>query len=274
VEPSGAFRAGSGEPMVLVHGFSGVASLWRPIVAPLQDSFDMLGVALAGHWGGQPLPAGTPVSVNALVDAVERDMDGAGFETAHIVGNSLGGWISLELARRGRARSVVALAPAGGWERSSAEERRLERLFTRSHRMTGLALPYAPRLVTRPRMRRLILGQAMARGERLSPAAALETIRGSYECPIYFELKEAVERDGPPDTFEGISCPVLVAWGTKDRILPMDRYSGRIRRMVPAARWLEFPGLGHVPMVDDPALIATTIADFVAQAQATQTIPA
>jgi pimeloyl-ACP methyl ester carboxylesterase len=274
MEPSGAFRVGSGEPMVLVHGFSGVTGLWRPIVPLLQGSFDMLGVALAGHWGGEPLPAGTPASVNALVDAVERDMDAAGFATAHVVGNSLGGWISLELARRGRARSVVALAPAGGWERYSAEERRLARLFTRSHRMTGLALPYASRLVTRPRLRRLILGQAMTRGDLLSPSAATETIRGSYECPIYFELKEAVERDGPPASFDEISCPVLVAWGSKDRILPMSRYSGRIREMVPAAGWLELPGLGHVPMVDDPALIAATIADFVAQAQAAQTIPA
>jgi pimeloyl-ACP methyl ester carboxylesterase len=270
MEAQGAFRVGSGEPLVMIHGFSGVPGVWRPIVAPLQGSFDILGVALAGHVGGRELPAGTPASVTALVDAVERDMDSCGFETPHVVGNSLGGWIALELARRGRARSVVALAPAGGWEKDSSEEQRLKRLFTRSRRMTGRILPYARPLVARPRLRRMVLAQVVARGDRLSPTAALELIQGSFECPIYLELMEAVERDGPPGSFDGISCPVLLAWGTKDKILPVDRYSSRMRDLLPAARWLELPGLGHVPMADDTELIASTIADFAAKADTVQ----
>jgi pimeloyl-ACP methyl ester carboxylesterase len=79
--------------------------------------------------------AATSVSVNALVDAVERDLDAAGFDTAHVVGNSLGGWIAFDLATRGRARSVVALAPAGGWEQGSRAERRLRTLFIRNHKL-------------------------------------------------------------------------------------------------------------------------------------------
>jgi pimeloyl-ACP methyl ester carboxylesterase len=104
---------GAGEPLVLIHGFSGTRLIWEPVLEALEPAHDVLAVNLAGHVGGPEL-ADTPVSVTALVDAVERDLDGAGFDTAHVVGNSLGGWIALELATRGRARSVVALAPAGG----------------------------------------------------------------------------------------------------------------------------------------------------------------
>jgi pimeloyl-ACP methyl ester carboxylesterase len=96
--------------------------MWEPVLEALERSHDVLAVNLAGHVAGPEL-ADTPVSVNALVDAVERDLDGAGFDTAHVVGNSLGGWIAFELATRGRARSVVALAPAGGWEQGSRAER-------------------------------------------------------------------------------------------------------------------------------------------------------
>jgi pimeloyl-ACP methyl ester carboxylesterase len=115
---------------VLIHGFSGTRLIWEPVLEALERSHDVLAVNLAGHVGG-PEMADTPVSVNALVDAVERDLDAAGFDTAHVVGNSLGGWIAFELATRGRARSVVALSPAGGWEPGSRAERRLRMLFTR-----------------------------------------------------------------------------------------------------------------------------------------------
>ena len=154
-------------------------------------------------------------------------MDAAGLQTAHVVGNSLGGWVALELAQRGRARSVVALAPAGGWERGSREERRLKALFTRNHMTTTRLLPYLPRLVPRPRLRRLLLAQALAHGDRLDPASAYWIVRDSVECPAYFELMEAILRDGPPMGFERIECPVLIAWGTKDRVLPRRRYSPR-----------------------------------------------
>ena len=120
--------------------------------------------------------ADTPVSVNALVDAVERDLDGAGFDTAHVVGSSLGGWIAFELATRGRARSVVALAPAGGSQGSRAE-RRLRTLFTREHKLSTALLPRIDSLMRRPRLRRALLWQVVAHGERIPPAAAAQMVR-------------------------------------------------------------------------------------------------
>jgi pimeloyl-ACP methyl ester carboxylesterase len=181
------------------------------VLEALERSHDVLAVNLAGHVGG-PEMADTPVSVDALVDAVERDLDAAGFDTADVVGNSLGGWIAFELATRGRARSVVALAPAGGWEQGSRAERRLRMLFTRNHKFATALLPRIDSLTRRPRLRRALMWQLAAHGERISPAAAAQMVRDSAACPVYFELMDAILRDGPPRAFDGVTCPVLLAW--------------------------------------------------------------
>lgn len=267
VTAHGAFRGGTGEPIVLIHGFSGTRLVWEPVLAALEQRHDVLAVTLAGHVGGPELARGTPASVAALVDAVERDMDAAGFESAHLVGNSLGGWIALELARRGRADSVVGLSPAGGWEAGTRAETRLQRLFAQAHMLSKAALPRVDSLMRRPRLRRALLWRVVARGERMPAAAAATLIRDLVACPIYFELMDAVVRDGTPRTFDGVDCPVLLAWGSRDRILPSPRYSERLRELLPAAEWADLPGLGHVPMSDDPELVARTITDFTARAR-------
>ncbi len=113
-------RGGSGEPLVLIHGIGHTWRGWKPMLPELERRFDVLAVDLPGS---RPLGSRCRRSVDstpeALADAVEREMLGAGFDTAHIAGNSLGGWIALELARRGRARTVTAISPG----RASARAR-------------------------------------------------------------------------------------------------------------------------------------------------------
>ena len=261
VEEAVSKRGESREPMVLIHGFSGSGSWWDPVLESLESSFEMLPVTLAGHVGGPGL-GDTPASVRALVDAVERDMDAAGFESAHLVGCSLGGWIAFELAKRGRARTVVAISPAGGWEAGSRAARRLTSLFIRLHKQTTTLLPRIDSLVRRPRLRHLLLWQAAAHGERVPPAAAAALIQNSVNCPVYFELLDAMASEPTPRSFDGLTCPVLLAWGTKDRILPGRTYSQRFHELLPRAEWLTLQGLGHLPMLEDPELVARTIANF------------
>src|SRR3954467_10212641 len=100
--------------MVCLHGFTDTWRTWELVRPALERRHDVLAPTLAGHAGGPPLPR--ELTVDTLPDPLARAMDEGGIETAHIGGNSLGGYMALRLAERGRARSVVALAPAGGWE--------------------------------------------------------------------------------------------------------------------------------------------------------------
>lgn len=107
-------RGGSGEPMLCVHGITDTWRSWELLAPLLEPHHDLLAITLLGHSGGRPPADDDAVTLGELVDEAERDMDSAGFETAHLVGNSLGGWIVLELAARGRARTVTWLRPGAG----------------------------------------------------------------------------------------------------------------------------------------------------------------
>lgn len=251
-------------PLVLVHGFSGSPVMWEPVVPQLAEHHELLIPAVLGHCGGASLGEGVRCGVPALVDDLEAQMDAAGIETAHVCGNSLGGWLALELAVRGRARSVVALAPAGGWEAGSPEERRLTPYFMRNYRGGRLLAPYARTIAARPGLRRLALRDVSTHPERYTARQALEILEGARDCAIYLDLMAAILQDGPPKAFEGIDCPVRIAWGTKDRVIPHSRYAKRLRDLIPTAEYVELDGLGHCPMVDDPPLIARTILEVTA----------
>src|SRR5204863_3072448 len=162
---SPTYRGGSGDPLVLLHGGGGTRRLWRTTIPLLEPHHDVLAVTLAGHFGGPP---GEPATLETIVDAVERDMDEAGFETAHVAGGSLGGWVAFELARRGRAASVVAIAPVGGWEKGSFEVRRVVWIYRILVFGSRLLRRFARAVARRPRLLRLAVRHHFAYPGRMS----------------------------------------------------------------------------------------------------------
>ena len=160
-------RGGSGLPLVCVHGFADTWRTWELVLPDLERRHDVLALTLAGHAGGPPISG--PIDHKSLVDAAERAMDEAGFETAHVVGNSLGGFLSLQLAARGRALTVVALAPASGWpERDPLRRRRARSACAPCRSSSG---PPRPTPTRSSRQRR-------AEGaQRLTPPPASSTSR-------------------------------------------------------------------------------------------------
>jgi pimeloyl-ACP methyl ester carboxylesterase len=228
----------------------------------LADRFDVLAVALLGHEDSGDLPPGATMSVQSLTDAVERDMDAVGFQTADIVGNSLGGWIALELAKRGRARSVVAFSPGGGWTAGSRAEKRIVSFLRQGHAVNRWAAPRARAMMRRSVFRRLMYMRAMAHPERLHPEIAADAIRAFAHARI----PELIDRtDGGIQDLDRVKCPVLIAWPEKDRILPYKSYSGLFLHEMPHAKAVTLHDVGHVPMWDDPGLVADTISRFIAE---------
>ena len=265
-EISGAlYRAGTGEPVVLLHGFTGAWHHWRPLLGDLAARYEVIAPTLAGHDGGPPYEAGNPMTFHGAADHLERHLDEIGVDTAHVVGNSLGGALALELAKRGRARSVVALAPAGGWSPGDGETERLARFFARQIRLTRAVLPHVERIMRRPSVRKLALRDAMRHGELLSPAEAVALSSASARCAIAEKALAALRTD--PDLvlrdLDRVSCPVLVASPQFDRILPYERHSPRFRNEIPGVEWRLLPRCGHVPMWDDTQLVVDAICGFI-----------
>jgi pimeloyl-ACP methyl ester carboxylesterase len=130
---------------VCLHGFTDTWRTWELVLPELERHHDVLAPTLIGHAGGPRLDGA--VTRGVIPDAIERALDDAGFETAHIVGNSLGGFVALQLAARGRARSVVALAPAGGWAEGDESFRETLDYFVTSQEEMKAAAEHAEAIV-------------------------------------------------------------------------------------------------------------------------------
>jgi pimeloyl-ACP methyl ester carboxylesterase len=247
-------RQGSGEPLLLVHGVLCSERVWVDVVPHLAPRYDTIAVTALGHRGGRTPPR-RPVTITDVVDDVEATIDALGFEKAHIAGNSMGGWVALELARRGRAISVCALSPAGLWasgEQAHPSRRRLARVRT----TTRLGRPFVPLVAATGAGRRLALQASVVHGERVTPRAFTNLTMDVLGCSVLDDLLESDERLLPLDSTD---CPITVAWSGEDRVLPPSRFLPRAGELLPQARVLVLEGVGHVPMLDDPALVARTI---------------
>jgi pimeloyl-ACP methyl ester carboxylesterase len=257
----GAFhRGGSGEPMLCVHGITDTWRSWELVLPLLEPHHDVLAITLLGHSGGREPDSHADVSLEALVDEAERDMDAAGFETAHLVGNSLGGWIVLELAARGRARSVTALSPAGGWEFGDRRATRSYWELVSTQWSLRHFEDFALKLVKRPRTRWLALGNLVSHPPSVPAGLAAGLVRGAADCPAALPLLDEARRNGYPG-LDRIHCPVRIAWGTRDKLLPVEKVSHRFHELIPDAEWIELEGAGHLPQIDHPRETAEVILE-------------
>jgi pimeloyl-ACP methyl ester carboxylesterase len=250
-------RGGSGKPLVLIHGIGHTWRGWKPMLPELERRFDVLAVDLPGHGHSPPLPAGTDSTPEVLADAVEREMLGAGFDSAHLAGNSLGGWISLELARRGRARTVTAISPAG---LQHAREKQWGAGILRGMRWLAANAPAPEALLRNPVTRSLLAGPASAQPWRKDPDLLIEESQLYGSCPgLPATLPHVLHAQ--PRGLTTLDVPVLILWGTVDLIL-LPRQGRRFERLIPGAELRYVRGAGHVPMTDVPELLTEAITDF------------
>ena len=254
-------RGGSGPPLVCLHGFLDTWRTWELVLPALERRHDVLAVTLAGHAGGPPLTV--EPSAAALADAVERAMDDAGFGAAHLVGNSLGGYLALELAARGRARTVVALAPAGGWDDDSYHD--LLRFQATLVAQARAVAPHAYAVVATPEGRRRATQYMTTSFEHIPAELIAHQLRGAAGAEAALALIDRAGREAWAVDAERIACPVRLVWGTADRLLPWPAAAARFRsEWLPHADWVELDGVGHAPQLDVPLETAQLILGFAA----------
>ncbi|WP_448612572.1 alpha/beta fold hydrolase [Modestobacter sp. URMC 112] len=255
-------RQGSGPPLLLLPGLGSTVAEFRAVVPRLAERYEVLVVDLPGQGGSRAL---APVpGVPALTDALERELDRQQVGATHVLGVSLGGRLGLELARRQRARSVVAIAPTGPL---GPPGRAYQAAALAAARIAFDTLaPAADRLMRPAVVRTATLGLLRARGWRTPPGEAAALVRGFAEAEDFWRLlRHAVLPEATVD-YRSVDCPVLVAQGTHD-VLALSQ-AAWVALLVPGARFRVLPLAGHSPVADVPSRVVRLVDEAVAAAGA------
>jgi len=254
-------RSGAGAPLVLLHGIGSSRHAWDPVIPALAAHFDVLAIDLPGFGDSGLLPPGAGSGPAALAAAVAGLLGEFGVTAPHVAGNSLGGWVALELAGIRPVASLTLLSPAGLWRGKVPLYNRVSLRATRW--LSQHAAGPLSRLVSYRLGRALVLGQTHGRPFRLSPGYARAAIAAMGTSPGFDATMKASAtgyRSGPP-----IGAPVTVAFGSRDHLLL--RQSRHLGQLPPGTRFAALPHCGHVPMADDPAAVAALIAASSARAR-------
>jgi pimeloyl-ACP methyl ester carboxylesterase len=240
-------RGGRGEPLVLIHPLGAELVVWEPVMERLARDRDVIAVDLPGFGRSPALRNGDEPTPQVLAAAVSDLLDDLDLPRAHVAGNSLGGWVALELAKSGRALSVAGLCTAGLWSRPLGP--RPGRDVRRAGRRL---LPVLPAVLRSAAGRRLVLRGSVAHPERVPPEAAARLVR-SYVTATGFDSANLAMRSAVFSGYEHIRVPVTLAWGELDRVVR------RPRETVPDWRTLVLHGCGHIPTWDDPGQVARAL---------------
>lgn len=253
-------RAGAGEPVVLIHGIGHRRGAWDPVFHRLAEKYDVIALDLAGFGESAPYPKGVAYNMDHACADLAANFEAWGIDKPHVVGNSLGGAISLELAARGLVSSATVLSPAGFFGR-------LTRFRALIPLLTMWILAHAPaaliKVVANLAIGRRAIGFMLyAHPERASAEStyldALQMGRSKGFVPtvlagVHYEF------DSP------VSVTTTVAWGTRDRLLHY-RQSQVARAKLSDAVFVTLDGCGHVPMIDAPETVLQVIDDTIARA--------
>uniref|UniRef100_A0AAU2VZ70 Alpha/beta fold hydrolase n=1 Tax=Streptomyces sp. NBC_00008 TaxID=2903610 RepID=A0AAU2VZ70_9ACTN len=250
-------RTGAGEPLLLLHGIGHHRQAWDPVIPVLAVERDVIAVDLPGFGASPALPDPLRYDLRTVASLLGAFCEDLGLDRPHVAGNSLGGLLALELGRKKRVRSVTALSPAGFW---TERERRYAFGTLRTMRLAAgsIPLPLIERLSRTPAGRAVLTSTIYARPGRRSPEAAVRETVALREAPGFHRTLAAGRDVMFTDDVPGL--PVTIAWGSGDRLLPR-RQGIRAKHTVPGARLVRLPGCGHVPMSDDPALVARVVLD-------------
>lgn len=248
---------GSGRPLVLLHGIGMSSQAWKQVIPLLARERRVLAFDVAGFGRTPRLPAWIPPTAANLATALGQTLQEIGVDTpVDIAGNSMGGYIALEAAKQGLARSVVGLSPGGLWaEGGLAPHISLSLKAARWGAKSQPELALRAMGITPLRLLALAI-PVSSRGWKI-PLADAQACIADISAATGFE--ETFAHAGRFENGHGITVPVTVAFGSRDWLLTR---SAQQRSELPAhTRWLKPRGWGHVPMWDDPEGVTKLILE-------------
>jgi pimeloyl-ACP methyl ester carboxylesterase len=247
---------GRGRPLILLHGIGMSSFAWQPIMAILSKERRVLAFDTAGFGQTPPLGNGIPPTVPNLVAALKQTLHAMGIhEPFDVAGNSMGGWMALEMAKQGLSRSTVAISPAGLWQgHPSILIKYLFQFMRWATKLSPKATRWAMKFAL---MRELFMAVPISIGStRMTPD---EAFRAATEFAYAPGFDATIANAGAFEGGQQITTPLTVAFGTRDWLL---RANSQHRNELPRhTKWLRPAKWGHVPMWVDPQGVAKLILD-------------
>jgi len=254
---------GSGEPMLLLHPFMMSQSVWKGVAPLIADTgrYEVLAPTMPGHNGG--VKGKAFLDTAELADDMERRMDELGWSTAHIVGNSLGGWVAFELERRGRARTLTAIAPGGGWHWYTPAKFEIVAKFVAGFPVWLVTKVLGERALKLPFAKQLAFVPISARPDTLNDADLPDIDDDVRHCPAYYQLLvKSLLMPGLMELAKG-QAPTHLVICEKDRVLPHPRFTRHFTKHLPqSTKVTHLDGVGHIPMFEAPERVTKVILDF------------
>lgn len=253
-------RRGSGSPIVLVHGLGSRWQVFAPVLDALAEHHEVIAVDLPG-FGASPEVPGVEPGPRGYARWLAGWFEEQGIERPHVVGNSMGGGIALELGRLGVASRVTAFSPIGFYGTPGL-------LWTKTL-LTGLRLagtyarPVIDAAAGHPIGRTVLFANMFGKPAQVDPQEARDDVAGLVGATAFRAARDSFGgfrlKDEDLKALEDV--PVTIAWGTRDVVLVHRTQSALARQVMPFARHVDLPGCGHLPFSDDPELCAQLVLE-------------
>jgi pimeloyl-ACP methyl ester carboxylesterase len=253
--------AGTGEPLLLLHGIGSTHDDFSALRPRLDAGYRVLAPDLPGHGRSPALPVRP--TIDAITAALLADLDELGVGQVHVLGNSIGARVALELAVRGRARSVVAIAPSG---LNTPPERLHQGLLMSANRLALRGLRPVIPLAARTVLGRSLLLAGLRSTPWLAGEDEARALRNGFaDADGFWDMLWWGILTDVPTGLDRIDCPVVLAQGTRDLVAVAQ--TPRYLAAIPSARFVPLFGAGHAPQSDTPEPILRLVAQATAAAR-------
>lgn len=266
-QPVNTIDLGEGRPIVFVHGLSGSWPNWLEQLPVFAADHRVVAMDLPG-FGHSPMPR-ERITIPGYAQLLEGLLDELGIERAVVVGNSMGGFVSAELAIAfpQRVEKLALISPAG---LSTYQHQRVERIKPYLQHAAPMIATYtnwtamrSEKVARRPGLRNLTLGFVTRHPSRLPAALAAEQLRGAGK-PGFMQALEANLSYELRDRLSQIACPTLIVWGDSDRVISVDD-AAMYAELIPDSKKVVFQDTGHMAMLERPASFNALLKEFLGE---------
>jgi pimeloyl-ACP methyl ester carboxylesterase len=258
---------GSGPPLVFVHGLSGSWPNWLEQLPVFASERRVIALDLPG-FGHSPMPS-REISIAGYARILDELMGKLGVDAAAFVGNSMGGFISAELAISfpQRVERLVLVSAAG---LSTYQERRAELALPglrRAERVVAASAAWfatrSDTLMRRPRLREAALNLVVRHPTQLPAPVTAEQVRGAGKPGFIQALAATIQYD-LHDRLPEIACPTLIVWGENDWLISAGD-ADVFAELIADSRRVIFEDTGHMAMLERPAAFNALLRDFLSE---------